>query len=77
MHRLSPEDSIKPVDRRLWIIFSVQSDACVWTEWFDHDTPCNSNGDTESHEEHFMKLQESWTGSMRICKPTELVTRKN
>ena len=52
-----------------------ESDTCVWTEWFDHDTPCNSKGDTESHEEHFMKLQESWTGSMRICKPTEMVSQ--
>ena len=52
---------------------SAESEACLWTEWFDHDTPCNSNGDMGSHEEHFLSLQETWTGSLRICKPKDLM----
>ena len=50
-----------------------QSDSCLWTEWFDHDTPCNSDGDKELHEDHFLSLEETWTGSMRICKPKDMM----
>jgi len=54
-----------------------ESESCLWTEWFDYDTPCNSDGDTESHEEHFLSLQDTWTGSLRICKPKYLVSTEH
>ena len=49
------------------------SDKCLWTEWFDHDTPCNSDGDKEVHSEHYQRLDGTLTGSLRICKPSEMV----
>ena len=56
-------------------IFSENSEKCLWTEWFDHDTPCNSDGDTEVHSEHYQRLSETISGPMRICKPGEMVGR--
>ena len=55
------------------MILSDESMSCLVTEWFDYDTPCNSDGDTESHEEHFLSLQDTWTGSLRICRPKYLL----
>ena len=43
----------------------AESSLCLWTEWFDQDTPCNSKGDEELHSAHFNSLQQSWTGSSR------------
>ena len=43
----------------------ADSSLCLWTEWFDQDTPCNSKGDEELHSAHFNSLQQSWTGSSR------------
>ena len=51
----------------------ANSQKCLWTEWFDHDTPCNSDGDEEVHSEHYQRLDESITGPVRICKPSEMV----
>merc|ERR1719233_257912 len=48
------------------------SDKCLWTEWFDHDTPCNSDGDDELHSEHQNRLMETYTGPLRICMPQEM-----
>lgn len=52
---------------------AANSQKCLWTEWFDHDTPCNNDGDKEVHSEHYQRLDESITGPMRICKPSEMV----
>ena len=57
------------------MIFSANSEKCLWTEWFDHDTPCNSDGDNEVHSEHYQRLSETVSGPMRICKPGEMVGR--
>ena len=56
-------------------MFSANSEKCLWTEWFDHDTPCNSDGDNEVHSEHYQRLSETVSGPMRICKPGEMVGR--
>merc|ERR1712142_717158 len=47
------------------------SNKCLWTEWFDHDMPCNSDGDREVHSEHQQRLEETYTGPLRICRPEE------
>ena len=47
------------------------SNKCLWTEWFDHNTPCKSTGDKEQHTEHKDYLKETYTGSLRICMPQE------
>jgi len=54
-------------------IFPLDKDSrsCLWTEWFDHDTPCNSDGDLEKHSDHIQRLEETHTGSLRICMPVE------
>ena len=51
---------------------TAESSLCLWTEWFDQDTPCNSRGDSELHSQHFHSLQQSWSGSARICRPEEM-----
>merc|ERR1712142_1360858 len=48
-----------------------QSSKCLWTEWFGHDTPCNSEGDREVYSEHHKWLEQSYTGPLRICLPQE------
>ena len=45
----------------------------MWSEWFDHDTPCNSGGDTEKHTDHWQRLQETETGPLRICRLNDIV----
>ena len=54
-------------------MFSANSEKCLWTEWFDHDTPCNSDGDNEVVSEHYQRLSETVSGPMRICKPEDMV----
>jgi len=49
------------------------SEKCLWSEWFDHDTPCNSGGDTEKHTDHWQRLQETETGPLRICRLNDIV----
>jgi len=48
-------------------IYPRDGDACVWTEWFDHNTPCYGKGDLEVHREHQAFLENSYTGDSRIC----------
>merc|ERR1712142_1001685 len=61
---IGPKNDIFPVDG--------ESNKCLWTEWFDHDTPCNSDGDREVHSEHQQRLEETYTGPLRICMPQEM-----
>ena len=37
----------------------------MWTEYFDYDTPCNSEEDVERHVDHFKLLSSSYTGPFR------------
>lgn len=55
------------------MIFLANSDTCLWTEWFDHDTPCNNDGDHEKHTDHYQRLDGTMTGPVRICKPDDIV----
>ena len=50
---------------RLNVFSEENSDKCLWTEWFDHDTPCNTDGDREVHSEHQDYLMETYTGPLR------------
>eukprot|EP00091_Calanus_sinicus_P000568 TRINITY_DN1049_c0_g1_i6.p1 TRINITY_DN1049_c0_g1~~TRINITY_DN1049_c0_g1_i6.p1 ORF type:complete len:203 (-),score=32.87 TRINITY_DN1049_c0_g1_i6:247-855(-) len=34
--------------------------------------PCNSDGDKELHTEHLQRLEESYTGPLRMCMPQEM-----
>lgn len=47
------------------ILYLSGGDNCMWTEYFDHDAPCNSDEDKELHSEHFRYLQSSYTGALR------------
>merc|ERR1712179_525707 len=53
-------------------IFPRDGDACLWTEWFDHNTPCNGKGDLETHHEHQGYLENSITGTQRICSGSSI-----
>ena len=55
------------------MIVLVNSGTCLWTEWFDHDTPCNNDGDHEKHTDHYQRLQGTMTGPLRICEPENIV----
>ena len=55
------------------MIVLVNSGTCLWTEWFDHDTPCNNDGDHEKHTDHYQRLQGTMTGPLRICEPQNIV----
>ena len=47
-------------------ILFYTGDNCLFTEWFDLDTPCNSDKDVESHCEHKLTLDSSLTGPQRL-----------
>merc|ERR1719430_2060044 len=49
------------------------SDKCLWTEWFDHDTPCATKGDSEVFSKHYGRLATSYTGDLRICPDCQIV----
>ena len=55
-------------------VYPRDGDNCLWTEWFDHNTPCNGKGDMELHREHQSFLETSYTGQQRLvpgltCEP--------
>jgi len=56
-------------------LFTINADdaKCVWTEWFDHDTPCNSEYDLEEHCQHLAYLRSTKTGSYRIGQAKDIV----
>ena len=66
-HDLFPLDGkINSKHLRFYIFYALEkSTKCLWTEWFDHDTPCNSDGDKELHTEHQQRLDETYTGPLR------------
>ena len=49
----------------LLIKFFSSGDTCLFTEWFDMDTPCNSDKDVESHCDHKLALDTTLTGPQR------------
>ena len=49
-------------------------DKCLYSEWFDFNTPNNNDGDEELHGAHFNRLQDSVTGEFRICSKELVVT---
>merc|ERR1719233_1368343 len=49
------------------------SDKCLWTGWFDHGIPCNTDGDTESHTSHYYRMESTYTGDLRICPDCQIV----
>ena len=56
---IGPRNEIFPTNK--------ESLHCLWTEWFDVDTPCNTKGDIEDFSNHHQILQESFTGPTRLC----------
>merc|ERR1711915_667350 len=42
-------------------------DTCLWTEYFDMDTPCYQDEENENHSKHYEALKFSYTGKYRIC----------
>merc|ERR1719244_249530 len=53
-------------------IYPQEGDRCLWTEWFDHNSPCGSDGDLELHSQHKSYLENSQTGPLRICEPADI-----
>ena len=47
-------------------------DKCLYSEWFDFNTPNNNDGDEELHGAHFNRLQDSVTGEFRICSKNNM-----
>merc|ERR1719430_2685613 len=49
------------------------SDKCLWTEWFDHDSPCATDGDWEVFSNHYYRMESTYTGDLRICPDCQIV----
>jgi len=48
---------------------SSYDETCLWTEWFDLNSPCFGWGDFENIGMHQTLVQHSVSGSQRICAP--------
>merc|ERR1719402_1214049 len=49
-------------------LLPLQGDQCLWTEWFDFDTPCDSTGEIEQHHTAKSVMMEQESGPLRICE---------
>ena len=50
------------------------SDKCLYSEWFDFNTPNNNDGDEEQHGAHLNRLLDSVTQEFRICTENTMVS---
>ena len=53
---------------KLFLTMPCLGDKCLWTEWFDHNDPCSSDGDDEVHSSHKSYLENSQTSTLRFSK---------
>merc|ERR550519_272881 len=49
-------------------LLPLQGDQCLWTEWFDFQTPCDSTGENEQHHKAKSVMMEQESGPLRICE---------
>merc|ERR1719402_702145 len=49
-------------------LLPLQGDQCLWTEWFDFDTPSDSTGEKEQHHTAKSVMMEQESGPLRICE---------
>merc|ERR1719402_1093920 len=49
-------------------LLPLQGDQCLWTEWFDFDSPCDSTGENEQHHKAKSVMMEQESGPLRICE---------
>jgi len=49
-------------------LLPLQGDKCLWTEWFDLESPCQKNGELEKFQEAKNMMMEQESGPLRICE---------
>merc|ERR1719402_256769 len=50
------------------VLLPLQGEQCLWTEWFDFESPCRSTGDKEHHLDAKTTMLEQESGPLRICE---------
>merc|ERR1712055_658270 len=54
-------------------LLPLQGDECLWTEWFDFQSPCLNTGEIETYHVAKSVMMEQESGPLRICDPESVM----